>query len=241
MKRMRHFPAGRTRPCRFTLIELLVVITIIAVLAAILLPALRKAKEAAYAATCKSNMRQLAVACLGYASDNGGRFPPDYIQYVPYTWKGQYNAGGAWFPWCSGVFLGPYIGNTSSCSSGFADQIPTTNLLYCPMFIYQNSAGYAKHGIGYSTFGFATGRDTLVDSATNPARVVALVDTAGDKTWNMSFQWKPDGTNKIETGNASYRHLGFANVAFVDGHVDTSQNLPADYYNNKRIDLIIKR
>ncbi len=224
----------------FTLIELLVVIAIIAVLASILLPALRKAKEMAYAASCKSNLRQLTVACLGYASDNGGRFPPDYIEYKPYTWKSQYNSNGAWFPWC-GIFLGPYIGNSNSCSSGFADQIPTTNLLYCPMFIYQNSAGYAKHGIGYSTFGFAPGRDTLVDSAANPARVVALVDTVGDKTWNMSFQWKPDGTNKIETGNASYRHLGFANVAFVDGHVDTSKNLPADYYNNNRIDLIIKR
>lgn len=60
----------------FTLIELLVVIAIIAILAAMLLPALARAKEAGRRIACLSNVKQLSLACQIYTGDNAGFYPP---------------------------------------------------------------------------------------------------------------------------------------------------------------------
>ena len=67
-----HRPQGRTRA--FTLIELLVVIAIIAILAALLLPGLARAKQQAQGAQCISNLKQLTLGWVMYSGDNRG--PP---------------------------------------------------------------------------------------------------------------------------------------------------------------------
>jgi prepilin-type processing-associated H-X9-DG protein len=124
--------AHRRRGFAFTLIELLVVVTIIVLLLAMLLPAMGLAISKAQVGVCASNLRQLHVAIMGYAADNGNVFFPfdglDYMGYVePYhdkvdtlrmcpaattlsphqLWAPNYNYGDGTTAWIFGVKSAP--------------------------------------------------------------------------------------------------------------------------------------
>ncbi|HBC86057.1 MAG TPA: hypothetical protein DCZ94_03795 [Lentisphaeria bacterium] len=95
---------------KFTLIELLVVIAIIAILAALLLPALKKAKEVAKESLCVGNLKQISVTEFSYAADYEELFPParESVDGTTYYWPAILRAsltGGSFISYGNKAFL----------------------------------------------------------------------------------------------------------------------------------------
>ncbi len=143
----------------FTLVELLVVISIVAVLIALLLPALSQAKAVSRAAKCGSNLRQIAVAFGSYAVDTG-----DWIPQTSY-WDEILGAGGylggrgAYFSGGSTTWWGTYRYPILECPAETPEIIPTSDPNYNqkPVTNYGNELVANSYMINWSVSQYAYG------------------------------------------------------------------------------------
>ncbi|HEY2084369.1 MAG TPA: prepilin-type N-terminal cleavage/methylation domain-containing protein [Verrucomicrobiae bacterium] len=133
----------------FTLIELLVVIAVIAILAALLLPALSRAKASAWRATCLANIRQISLGTHMYANDNADRFPAGEA----ITGSGIQTNHFAFF--CRAL-LDPYVGiQNAPAPQDRLFACPADRFYYdFPSLTYEDRSLHDLPDSWYSSYGF---------------------------------------------------------------------------------------
>jgi prepilin-type N-terminal cleavage/methylation domain-containing protein/prepilin-type processing-associated H-X9-DG protein len=187
---------AKVRHAGFTLIELLVVIAIIAILAALLLPALGKAKDKALAISCLSNTKQISLGFTMYAGDNKDFYPLPKPWWTPGPYKNSLGllCGGEWF---SGTSKNSWAPNTPAPL--LAPFLPNNKTWVCPKrkrgLSYTSASGTFDPSItGYLSYAFndcgvfgavdssgamQNARPFKSSSVVRPSDMVAVTDSSG--------------------------------------------------------------
>ena len=196
----------------FTLIELLVVIAIIAILAAMLLPALSKAREKARTISCVNNLKQIGIYNALYADAHDG-----YVLHCP--WRNGGNT--AWSRLLADAGITDVDNKGLRCG---IDQ-PNYNVAADVKWMLQDMT-YALAGNYDPTVTFM---DTAFQSPTQ-AEIFADSVTTNAPSWvadnkfaSGRVQWAYVLKHRVgdDLGRLSFRHGKKANVTFLDGHVET--------------------
>ena len=240
----------RSRPGAFTIIELLIVIGVIAVLAGLLLPALRHSKYVAWEVSCASNMRQIYYALAVYSNNNSDYYPLEQHEHNPHRTLLEaldaYSAGKLIdaFYCPQAMFMENAAKNTSCPPKGKTDSVVDTpenreagNISYVYWSFLKNKPGWrgtpffprilkATGMQPVPAENYQSGNDSKAPYLTQPEYAERAKNAPLSRIWVLTDFFR----RKAPIFPHVRGHAGGLNVLFLDGHVELVIGRPRNNY-----------